>query len=169
MSERHVVPIAQLAVVTGGKGRMVTHALGSCIGVTVFDPVARVAGMVHFMLPNKGAQGTRPPVDVGPHAYGATAVPSLFRAAYALGAEKERLIVCAAGGAERSGGEEGLRIGARNWAMLRKLLWKNGVEIAASDIGGTESRNMSLDLVSGAVEITSGGVTRTIHETRKAS
>lgn len=167
--DRIVVKIAEAAVLTGKSGRMVTHALGSCIGLTVFDPVARVGGMLHFMLPNPGKAAGPKPLDVGPHAYGSSAVPALFRAAYALGADKDRMVVCAAGGAERLGGEDGLRIGARNWAMLRKLLWKNGITLYGSDVGGDASRNLSLCLATGHVEVTSGGITHRIVQSAQAS
>lgn len=162
-NNRVLVRIAEMAVVTSQSGAITTHALGSCIGLSVFDPVARVGGMLHFMLPSPATETSASRIDVGPHAYGSTAVPALFRAAYALGADKERLIVCAAGGADRLGGENGLRIGARNWAMLRKLLWKNGINVAAHEVGGDDSRNMTLDLSTGAVDIVSGGQTTRLH------
>lgn len=158
-----IVRIAEMSVVTSRLGALSTHALGSCIGLTVFDPLARVGGMLHFMLPSPAAGSDGSRIDVGPHGYGSTAVPALFRAAYALGADKERMIVCAAGGADRIGGEDGLRIGARNFAMLRKLLFKNGIKIAAADVGGDVSRNMTLDLTTGAVDITSAGHTTRLH------
>lgn len=156
--EKLVVKIADMEVVQGDCGELATYALGSCIGLTVFDPVARVGGLLHFMLPNPSQRtGATKTVEIGPHPYGSSAVPALFRAAYALGAEKDRLIVCAAGGAERLGGENDLRIGARNWAMLRKLLFQNGITLAATDVGGSISRNLKLMLSTGEVNVTSSG------------
>lgn len=165
---RILVRIAEMAVVTSNSGTLVTHALGSCIAVTVFDPVARVSGLLHFMLPSPtaGTSGNR--IEVGMQGYGASAVPALFRAAYAMGADKDRMVVCAVGGAERIGGDNGLRIGARNWAMLRKLLWKNGIILAATDVGGESPRNLSLDLATGAVEVTSSGITQRLPLSKSA-
>ncbi len=157
-AQRTVVKIADLAVVQADAGEVVTHSLGSCIGLTVFDPVAKVGGLLHFMLPSPSQKAAASrQLELGPHAYGAAAVPALFRAAYAAGAKKERLVVCASGGAERFGGENDLRIGARNWAMLRKLLWKNGFTLAASDVGGDASRHMALSLETGHVSVTISG------------
>ena len=153
-----MVKIANLQVVKGNSGTLVTHALGSCVGVSVFDPVAKVAGMLHFMLPNP-KPGSDPPANLGPHAFASTAVPELFRAVYARGGDKSRLIVCVAGGAETLQAGSAMKIGPRNWTMLRKLLWKNNVPIAASDVAGTTSRNLTLDLADGTVSVTKEGQT----------
>lgn len=156
------VKIADMKIAQGFSGELVTHALGSCIGVTAYDPVAHVGGMSHFMLPNPkpGSDGSE--VTVGPHPYASAAIPALFRAIYAAGGEKSRLIVTAAGGAEVLKAGSALKIGSRNWTILRKLLWKNNVALAASDIGGTQSRNMSLDIGTGQVSITKEGATKTL-------
>ncbi len=153
---RTVVKIANMAVVRGKSGTLVTHALGSCIGVSVFDPVAGVGGMLHYMLPNP-KPGSEPPANLGPHAFASSAVPELFKAVYAQGGDKERLIVCVAGGAETLQAGSAMKIGPRNWTMLRKLLWKNNVPVAASDVAGTTSRNLTLNLVDGTVTVTKDG------------
>lgn len=156
------VKIADMQIVSGPNQVLVTHALGSCIAVTVYDPVAHVGGMCHFMLPNPkpGSDGSE--VTVGPHPYASAAVPALFRAAYAAGAKKSRLIVTAAGGAEMLEAGSALKIGSRNWTILRKLLWKNNIVLAGSDIGGQESRNLMLDLTDGRVTVTKAGNSQTI-------
>lgn len=156
------VKIADLKVIKAASGSLTTHALGSCIGVTVYDPVTRVGGLLHFMLPmpSKGASGNE--ISVGPHPYASAAVPELFRAIYAAGGEKERLIVCVAGGAETLQAGSALKIGSRNWTVLRKLLWKNNVAVAASDTAGKVSRNLSLDLADGRVSVTKNGATEVL-------
>ena len=154
MSERRVVRMADLAVL-GGDGQLVTHALGSCLGVSVFDPRTGVGGLVHFMLP---APARGQVVPEGSFLYGSSAVPALFRRAYELGAAKERLVVCSAGAAEMIDSGEEVRIGSRNRTLLRKLLWKNSVVLDAEDTGGKEARTMSLSLPDGKVVITKGGV-----------
>ena len=80
-------------------------------------------------------------------------VPLLFMKAYELGAKKERLVVCAAGGAEILDDEGHFKIGTRNRTMLRKLFWKNNVLISAEDTGGTHSRTLSLRLSDGLVSV----------------
>lgn len=84
-----------------------------------------------------------------------TGVPKLFLDCYRAGAQKQRLVVKAAGGACSSGDEEDdyFQIGKRNFVMLRKLLWKNGVLLKSYDVGGTQSRTMSLEIGSGEVTV----------------
>jgi chemotaxis protein CheD len=82
-------------------------------------------------------------------------VPNLFIESYKAGAQKQRIIVKVAGGASVHGNEaeDHFQIGKRNFVMLRKLLWKNGVLLQAHDVGGTHSRTMTLDLDTGTVTL----------------
>jgi chemotaxis protein CheD len=153
-----VVGIAEMRHSATPGERLVTYALGSCLGVAIHDPVAGVAGLLHAMLPTgaiDAEKARRTPamfVDVG--------VPLLFREAYRLGASKERIVVKVAGGAF-AGADDGadqFQIGKRNILMLRKLLWKNGVLLHAHDLGGRQtSRTVLLDVATGALTIKSNG------------
>ncbi len=150
-AHRVVVGIADLAMTADPDATLVTYALGSCIGVTVFDPVARVGGLLHLMLPQSSLSPDK--AARSPCMFADTGVPLLFTRAYELGARKERMVVCAAGGAEILADEGHFKIGSRNRTMLRKLFWKNNVLIAAEDTGGTHSRTMSLSLADGLVTV----------------
>lgn len=154
---RVTVGVADICVVSGPNLEIITHALGSCIGVTVFDPVTHVAGMLHFMLPTSADQQR---AADNPAMFGDTGIPLLFRSCYAAGAVKERLIVSAAGGAEILNDDNTFRVGARNRTLLRKIFWKNNVLIHAEDTGGGHCRTMSLRTDDGAVEIRSQGKVR---------
>jgi chemotaxis protein CheD len=145
------VGIADLAVTADPGLTLVTYALGSCIGVTVFDPVAGVGGMLHFMLPQSSLNPEK--AARSPCMFADSGIPLLFTKAYELGARKERMVVCAAGGAEILADEGHFKIGSRNRTMLRKLFWKNSVLLAAEDTGGTHSRTMTLRLSDGRVTI----------------
>jgi chemotaxis protein CheD len=160
---RRVVGIADMAVSADPRDVILTYALGSCLGLCVFDPVANVGGMLHFMLP----QGSMSPekAEQNPLMFADTGIPKLFLASYALGAKKERMIVVVAGGASfGSNDDPELAIGQRNIAMLRKLMWKNGVLLKKHELGGTEPRNMTLDLRNGEVTVGFGGETRVLFE-----
>jgi chemotaxis protein CheD len=160
---RKIVGIADMAVSSDPQALIVTYALGSCLGVCVFDPVARVAGMLHLMLP----QGSLAPekAAANPLMFADTGIPKLFLSSYALGAKKERMVVTVAGGASFSLKEDAdLAIGQRNVAMLRKVLWKNGVLLKKHELGGTEPRNMIIDVRSGEVTVGFGGETRILCE-----
>ncbi|HYD00032.1 MAG TPA: chemotaxis protein CheD [Phycisphaerales bacterium] len=157
---RITVGIADAALTADPEATLITYALGSCIGVTIFDPVARVGGMLHFMLPQSTLNPTK--AVKAPCMFADSGVPLLFTRAYELGAKKERLIVCAAGGAEILADEGHFKIGSRNRTMLRKLFWKNSVLLAAEDTGGTHSRTMTLRMSDGGVTVKNKNEERTL-------
>jgi chemotaxis protein CheD len=126
--------MADMKVACADDGVLITYALGSCLGITVYDPVTRVGGMVHVMLPLSRID--REKAQSKPYMFVDTGVPELFREAYRLGAQKERLVVKVAGSARILDDHERFKIGERNFAMLRKILWKNHVLIKAQDVGG---------------------------------
>ena len=151
------VGMADLRVTADPEARLVTYALGSCLGVAVHDPVARVGGLLHVMLPLSG-------LDAGtardnPARFVDTGVPALFRACYALGGVKARMVVKVAGGASSAapGEPDQFQIGRRNVLTLRRLLWKNGVLLRAEDVGGHQlSRTMALAVGDGRVSLKVG-------------
>jgi len=140
---RYVVTVADFKA--GKEGDvLVTHALGSCLGLMAFDPVAKVGGLLHAMLPiskiNPEKAQTNPFmfVDTG-------------RQIYALGCKKRRMIVKAAGCGQPLGKNEVFRIGDRNLTVLKKFLWKNNILLESKDVGGQVSRTLCFDLSSGQV------------------
>lgn len=133
----------------------VTHALGSCLGIAIYDPVAIVGGLLHIMLPESAVNPQR--AQENPWVFVDTAVPRFFKAAYELGAQKSRLIVKVAGGAQFLDKGEVFAIGKRNHTALRKLFWQNGILVKAENVGGTISRTLYLELGSGRVWFTTAG------------
>ena len=155
-----VIGIAAMHVSGDPDDRLVTYALGSCLGVAIYDPVVRVGGLLHLMLPDSQLDAAK--ARSNPCMFADTGIPLLFRTAYALGAQKQRIIVKVAGGAmsATSDSDDHFQIGKRNIVMLRKLLWKNGVLLTAEDVGGSQlSRTMSLTLSSGDVHLRVNGST----------
>ncbi len=144
-----VVDIADLAVSKDPGASLITYSLGSCIGLTVWDPEVRVGGLIHFMLPESSLSPEK--AKANPAMFADTGVPALFRAAYDLGAVKKRLVVKVAGGAQLLDDSGTFNIGKRNYVMVRKLFWKNNVLIDAEHVGGSMSRTLRLDVGSGRV------------------
>ena len=142
-----VVGMADCQVSNVGDDVLVTYALGSCIAVTIYDPVAGVAGMLHYMLPEAKLSPAK--AEENPYMFADTGIPRLFRRAYECGADKRRLIVRVAGGAQVMDQEGVFNIGKRNYLALRKILWKAGVLVQAEDVGGTNSRTVRLEVGSG--------------------
>lgn len=144
-----------MAVASGNGTELVTHSLGSCLGVAIYDPVARVGGLLHAMLPDSSLNPKR--ARKNPEAFVDTGLPRLFKAAYALGAEKRRIKVVIAGGAQVVRGAGVFGIGKRNYAAARKMLWRNNVLVHAEDVGGSISRTVYLSVGAGEVRLTLGG------------
>lgn len=150
-----VVDIADFRVANDPLSTLVTYSLGSCIGVAIWDPKVRVGGMLHYMLPESSLSPEK--AKAKPAMFADTGIPALFRATYALGAGKKNLIVKIAGGSQLLDDNGLFNIGKRNYIMLRKLLWKNGVLIDAEDVGGSLSRTVRLDVGTGRFTIKSRG------------
>lgn len=149
-----IVNISDMKKSADAEDIIVTYSLGSCLGVTAFDPVAGIGGMVHCLLPtgdrNNGKASTNPYMFVN------TGVAEMVRQLKEMGAEKGRLVFKAAGGANMRG-DTLFNTGARNFEALEKLLENNGVELTASDVGGTIPRTMFLHIGSGKVVVRSLG------------
>lgn len=151
---KHVVGVADMKIASGGD-EIVTHALGSCLGIVIHDAVASIGGILHVMLPSGNVNPEK--AKANPLMFVDTGVPVFFREAYAAGAVKDRLKVRVAGGAALGQGEDFFAIGKRNYVVLRKLFWKNGVMIAGEDVGGNISRTLHLDVSTGRTWLQSGG------------
>ena len=146
-----VVGVADMKVSNQGSEVLVTHALGSCIGVAIFDPVAKVGGIIHYMLPDSNLDPIKGKEQ--PLMFADTGLPLLFRECYRLGAQKPRLRVKVAGGSQVLGNREFFQIGRRNYAALRKIFLKNNVLIDNEDVGGTKARTLFLEIATGIVWI----------------
>lgn len=126
---------------------LVTYALGSCIAVALHDPVAQVGGMLHYMLPESKID--REKAAKNPFMFADTGLPLLISRLVRLGANKSRVSVRIAGGANVLDVNGYFDIGKRNYLALRKLLWKSGLMIHAEKVGGVTSRTVTLDIASG--------------------
>ena len=154
-----------MRVSSSPEDEIITYALGSCLGITVYDPVARVGAMVHVMLPSSSIDPVK--AEMNPCMFVDTGVKKLFLESYKAGAQRNRLIVVAAGGACANGLEQDdyFQIGKRNVTILRSLLWKNGIILKNSDFGGNLARTMSLDIGTGQVLIRINGATEVLYGT----
>jgi chemotaxis protein CheD len=155
-SRRLVVGIGDSAISDQSGDVIVTHALGSCIAVCIWDPVARVGGMLHFLLPDSRINPQRAAQQ--PQAFADTGIPLLFQAAYGLGLQKVRTVVRLVGGADIASDSNGgaLNVGRRNILSAKNLLWRNGVLIRSEAVGGCVARTVSLGVEDGRLQISSG-------------
>ena len=142
-----MVGISDMKVSNNPDDVLITYSLGSCIGVTIWDPEVRTGGLLHYLLPDSNLNKEK--AKKNPFIFSDSGVPLLFREAYKFGARKKRMIVKVAGGAQVLANNDFFDIGKRNVLALRKIFWRNNVIVAGSDIGGTISRTIFLNIKTG--------------------
>jgi len=148
------IAIGGLEVTADRDATLITHGLGSCIAVMTYDPLVKVAGMLHFQLPTSSLSPER--ARETPGTFADTGIPLLFESMYALGAKKVSIQVKVAGGGNFHGDSGTFDIGKRNYTMMRKIFWKAQVLIGAEDCGGNRSRTARLFVDTGQITIQSG-------------
>lgn len=131
--------------------KLITYSLGSCLGISIYDPFAKVAGLLHIMLPESSID--RGNNRFNPYKFVDTGIPLLFKTAYSLGAKKNHIKVKFAGCSQILDEAGIFNIGKRNYATARKILWKNNVMIEKEHCGGSFSRTMSIEVSNGRVEL----------------
>ena len=129
--------------------------LGSCVAVSAYDAVARVAGLVHIVLPSSDGRDTSLPGK-----FADTAIPALLDEMSKLGALKSRLLVRIAGGAQMSLTQHSnaiFKTGERNVEATKEIAEKYGLKISAEEVGGHAGRTLRLYIESGRVTVTRAG------------
>jgi chemotaxis protein CheD len=150
---KYTIGISEMRVSNQFDDVLITYSLGSCIGVTIYDPVEHIGGMIHCMLPTSKVDAQK--ARSFPCMFVDTGVPLLFNEAYKLGAKKERIIIRVAGCSQILDDKGLFNIGERNYITLRKLLWKNSLLINSEDVGGNDSRTLYLEIDTGKVIVKS--------------
>ena len=152
---RIVVGVADMKVSGNIDDVLITHALGSCIGVAVYDPMVKVGGLLHFMLPDSSLDSKK--AKKKPAMFADTGIPLLFKSCYKLGAEKKRIIVKIAGGARILDDANYFRIGQKNITALRKMFWRNNILIDGEDTGKNYNRTVEAHISTGRIIVKSSG------------
>ncbi|MCD6189535.1 MAG: chemotaxis protein CheD [Thermococcus sp.] len=137
--------------VSKAKGVITTYGLGSCVGITLYDPVTKAGGMLHALLPeakyyeNKG----------NPAKYVDTGLELLLKDLAKLGAIKRRLEAKIFGGGHifENVTNENLMIGKRNVETAKRELKRHKIKIVVEDTGGNGGRTISLNLETGKVKV----------------
>lgn len=149
-----IVGIADMKMAQKGE-RLITYALGSCIGICLYDPQIKLAAMVHIMLPINMEAGRK-----NTFKYADTGIRETLNQMVAKGAMKGRITAKIAGGArmfEVSGGTLG-SIGQRNSESVHQVLRRENIRLLWEDVGGKVARTMEFDSATGNGVIRSYGV-----------
>ena len=131
---------------------LISYGLGSCIGVSLYDPQTKIGGLLHIMLPDS----TQARASDNPAKFADTGLPLMLDDVVKAGAVKSRLVAKIAGGAQMfafSNATDVMRVGARNAEAIKKMLKSFGIKIIGEDTGGTYGRTVSIDLVTGVYKV----------------
>ena len=150
--------ISEYLVSTEPGETLVTYSLGSCVALALYDPMVGVAGLLHAMMPASKANPDK--AVVNPAMYTDAGAQALIQAMFNQGASRANLVAKVVGAASQIDEGQLFRIGERNYAVARKVLWKNGILIAAEDVGGSVSRTVCVRVADGRTTVKSEGITR---------
>ncbi len=155
MDRQVVVQIADMKL-TRTQGKLITYALGSCIGITIYDTRIKLAALIHIMLPEslKGINET------SVYKFADTGIKETLRKMAVLGGVKSSYVCKIAGGAKMfatTGNSSLSNIGKQNIDAVIKILKNEGIHITGQEVGGSIARTMILDVETGAVTIRSIG------------
>lgn len=150
-----LVGVADMKISNDPDSVLVTHSLGSCIGVAVYDQAVHAGGLLHFMLPDSSINPVK--AQQNPCMFADSGIPLLFKTLYQLGGKKQRMRVIVVGGAHVNDQEAFFNIGKRNYLAVRKIFWKNNVIIDYQHVGGNGSRTLKLAIKDGRTRLKVSG------------
>jgi chemotaxis protein CheD len=148
------VPIGEIIASTDPDDVLVVYGVGSCVVVGLYDPVTRVGGILHALLPGLSWQHQH--VTGKPTKYVDQGVPLLVEVMTSLGAKKNRLIVCLCGGAQvinAPGFSDSFSIGQRNIVAARLALQNAGLDVKSEMTGGRAGSSIRLHIANGKVTV----------------
>ena len=131
---------------------IISYGLGSCIGISLYDPQAKVGGLLHIMLPDSTQAR---PTD-NPAKFADTGLPLMLKDVLALGASRSRLVAKIAGGAQMfafANATDIMRVGVRNAEAAKKILKDLNIRLIAEDTGGTYGRTVSINMEDGVYKV----------------
>ena len=146
MTDKLIVGIADMKIARTS-GMLITYALGSCIGICLYDPNIKLGGLLHIMLPLNMETGRKNALK-----YADTGLSEMVAKMEAKGAKKARMVAKIAGGAnmfEVKGGSAMGNIGQRNIESVRAHLKREGVQLLKEDVGGSVARTLLFDPATG--------------------
>lgn len=137
-----------------GRDMLLVTVLGSCVGACLRDRVNGIAGLNHFMLPDKRSDASPPFIGL-PTRYGAYAMEALINEMIKLGAQRRYIEAKVFGGADvlQNMGHSGTSVGRRNAEFIQRYLLAEGIELAAHDLLGHQPRKVYFFCASGKVMV----------------
>ena len=151
MTQRLIVGVGDMAVSDDSMTTFSTYALGSCVGVVAYDPLKKVGGMLHVMLPDSAISAEKALAQ--PTIFADTGVEHFLSVLNESGAENERLKIVLAGGASTMSTNDAFKIGEKNVAAVKQKLTEYGLTAIAEELGGYTNRSLHFDMQRGRLNI----------------
>lgn len=149
--KKYTVGIGEYAVAQNGEGELVTYALGSCVAVILAHPEQKTAAMIHIALPKKPKGMSQ---DKKPGYFADEGLEQLFKLLERdFKCKPSDLMGWIVGGADAYLANDCFNIGAKNVAMAKNILEKNGVRTKLRDTGGNVSRTVKFDVQAQALTV----------------
>ena len=129
---------------------LISYALGSCVGVCMYDRDKKIAGMAHIVLPGKESAVSRE----NPYKFADEGVRELIHLMTSHGADKRRLTAKLAGGAKMfETNNSKWEIGSRNTETVKRVLKEEGVRVAGEDTGKNYGRTITFYAENGQMRV----------------
>ena len=146
-----IIGIGEFGIIDQPGDRLITHALASCVAVTFFSEVPKVAAMIHIALPEHPEDLVALPK---PGYYATTGLPMLIKILrQRYGCRPETMNIHMIGGALSIHGRDAFKIGERNIDKVQEILRAQGLSFNCDEIRGTVSRTVIMDLAADSMTI----------------
>lgn len=150
------IGIAEIAV-TAKEDTIVAKSLGSCVGLALYDPIARVGAMAHIMLPDSTNIERKKIMINNPAKFADTAVNAMVKKMILRGAVKDRIVAKMVGGAKMfstsTSNNSVMNVGSRIVDSTRNALRNEGIPLVAKDVGKDYGRTAIFDTRDGRIKI----------------
>lgn len=155
MCNEIMVRMGELASTNDSESVLTALGLGSCIGICAYDPITRVGGMAHVVLPESMGKAQELPAKSAD-----IALPNLIESMVKAGAQRSRIRLAIAGGAQLfafMGASNHMDIGSRNGEAVGNAIKIEKLRVVASDLGGNTGRTLKLYTDTGTVSVRRAG------------
>ena len=131
---------------------LISYGLGSCIGISLYDPQTKIGGLLHIMLPDSNQSRA----NENRAKFADTGIPDMLNELVRMGAAKSRLVAKLAGGSQMfafANASDIMRVGLRNASASKEILKKLSIPIVGEDTGGNYGRTVQIDLSTGVYKV----------------
>ena len=131
---------------------LISYGLGSCIGISLYDPQTKIGGLLHIMLPDSNQSRA----NENRAKFADTGIPDMLNELIRMGAAKSRLVAKLAGGSQMfafANASDIMRVGLRNASASKEILKKLSIPIVCEDTGGNYGRTVQIDLSTGVYKV----------------